>query len=528
MTQKVEYDIIARDRSSNTFDKIGRSAGNSGDKLKKFAKVGATALAGVAIVGAAALYKMTKAAAADQAGQARLAQTLRNTSKATDAQVASVEKWITKQGIAKGVADDELRPAIEKLATATGDISKAQKLATLAMDVSAGSGKSLETVSTALMKAQNGQLSGLSRLGIETKNAAGETLTFEQVTKKMADTFGGQAATKANTLEGKMARLKLIMSETGESIGAKLIPMVTVMADWFLNKGLPALSTFGKYLQAKFGPTLAKLGDWVQTTVLPAFQKFGEDVLPSVKSALKNAEGASKDIQPFLKVMGNIVTNVVLPGLTIAAKTILPLLGTHLRQTARFWGKMGEAAKVMWDSVLQPVLKFIVKGIGLVVGAWAEMFGAMASIPGAPKWVGKTAAALDAAAEKAFKLANGIRDIPEDKKVTVTTTYVRRGVKSDGTPGQIEAYAKGTKFHPGGMAWVGEEGPELVDLPRGAKVLTARESARLTSSPSGMGGIDPRDMAKALREAFRDGIEIRLTGGNPGQHAYLQTGATAR
>jgi hypothetical protein len=40
----------------------------------------------------------------------------------------------------------------------------------------------------------------------------------------------------------------------------------------------------------------------------------------------------------------------------------------------------------------------------------------------------------------------------------------------------IEWYAKGTNFAPGGLAMVGEQGPELVNLPRGSKVHTANQT----------------------------------------------------
>ena len=40
------------------------------------------------------------------------------------------------------------------------------------------------------------------------------------------------------------------------------------------------------------------------------------------------------------------------------------------------------------------------------------------------------------------------------------------------TPG----YANGTNFHPGGLAVVGERGPELVNMPRGSQVFSNRES----------------------------------------------------
>lgn len=247
--------------------KSGRLAGS----LKKVGKMAAVGLGAGLAVGAVALVKMTQGAIEDEAAQARLEKQLQNSAGATDKQVESVERWITAQGKALGVTDDELRPALEKLVTATGDVKEAQELAALAMDVSAGSGKSLDAVSMALMKAQNGQISGLSRLGIETKNAAGETLTFEQATKNMAETFGGQAATKAETLQGKMDRLKLILSEAGETIGSKLIPVVTQMADWFLNKGLPAVMAFGGWLGDHLPPIFDRIKT-VVSTVMGAMQ----------------------------------------------------------------------------------------------------------------------------------------------------------------------------------------------------------------------------------------------------------------
>lgn len=46
----------------------------------------------------------------------------------------------------------------------------------------------------------------------------------------------------------------------------------------------------------------------------------------------------------------------------------------------------------------------------------------------------------------------------------------------------VPGYATGTNFHPGGMAWVGERGPELVSMPRGSRVFTNRESMGMMGS----------------------------------------------
>jgi hypothetical protein len=260
VSRKITIEFLGDSKDlQNAMGDADSKGGKLSGTLKKVGKMAAVGLAAGAVAGAVGLAKLTQGAIEDEAAQARLEKQLKNSAGATDKQVAATEDWITAQGKALGVTDDELRPALSKLVTATGDVAEAQDLASLAMDAAAGTGKSLEGVSLALMKARNGDIAGLGRLGIATKNAAGETMTFEQITKSMADTFGGQAATQANTLEGKMDRLKLILSETGETIGSKMIPMVTQMADWFLNKGLPAAMAFGGWLSDTFPPIFERI-----------------------------------------------------------------------------------------------------------------------------------------------------------------------------------------------------------------------------------------------------------------------------
>jgi TP901 family phage tail tape measure protein len=67
------------------------------------------------------------------------------------------------------------------------------------------------------------------------------------------------------------------------------------------------------------------------------------------------------------------------------------------------------------------------------------------------------------------------------------------GIRSMMNGGGYVGYARGTSFHPGGLALVGEEGPELLNLPRGSQVLPHRNTmAMLRGSqsmalPSGSG-----------------------------------------
>jgi hypothetical protein len=118
-----------------------------------------------------------------------------------------------------GVSEDELRPAMAALVRTTGDVSESMDLLRLAMDISAGSGKSLQTVVGALQKAHDGNLGALKRLGLGIDETALKSGDFEAVVKDLSDTFAGQASNAANTLQGKMKRLGLAADEVKESFG---------------------------------------------------------------------------------------------------------------------------------------------------------------------------------------------------------------------------------------------------------------------------------------------------------------------
>lgn len=268
MSRKITIEFLGDSKDlQRSMDDAESKGGRLTGTLKKVGKMAAVGLAAGAVAGGVALVKMTQGAIEDEAAQKRLEGVLKNTTGATDKQVAAVEDWITAQGKALGVADDDLRPALEKLAASTGSVEEAQRQAALAMDVAAGRGVSLEQVTKAMERANNGNVAGLSRLGIATKNAAGETISMEEAQKRLADVYGGAAASKAETLQGKMDRLKLILAETGETIGSKLIPAVTVAADWFLNKGLPAVQAFGGWLGDTLPPIFERIRGVVQTVM---------------------------------------------------------------------------------------------------------------------------------------------------------------------------------------------------------------------------------------------------------------------
>ena len=209
-------------------------------KKAQFAIKKATIPATLALAGlGTALFDATKGAIEDQAAQDKLAGVLKRVTGATDKQIKANEKFITKQGKLLGITDDELRPALSRLATATGSVTKAQELATAAMDIAAATGKPLEAVISAVEKAYGGNLAALGRLAPEVRQMIKDGASFEEVMKELAKTTGGAATDAANTAAGKFKTLKTSLDETKESIGAALLPVVKKvlpylqkMADW--------------------------------------------------------------------------------------------------------------------------------------------------------------------------------------------------------------------------------------------------------------------------------------------------------
>ena len=214
-------------------EKTQSTGSKMGAGLKKAALPAAAVLGalGVAAVGA------TKAALEDAAAQDKLAGVLERTTGATAAQIAATEDWISKQSMETGIADDELRPALAKLASATGSVEKAQTELTAAMDVSAASGKSVAQTSAAIAKAHEGSMGALWKMvpGLKaaTKGSKDMTVTMEALAKMT----GGAMADSAATGAGQMKILAVQSAELQETLGAALIPVVSAL--------LPILTKMG-------------------------------------------------------------------------------------------------------------------------------------------------------------------------------------------------------------------------------------------------------------------------------------------
>jgi ElaB/YqjD/DUF883 family membrane-anchored ribosome-binding protein len=232
-----EFDGKGVSKAVQEFKQLEGAGKKAQFAIKKAAVPAAAALGGLAVI----LGDATKGAMEDAKAQAELARQLEFSAGATDAQIAATEDWISTQGRLLGVTDDELRPAIASLSRVTYDLEEAQKAASLAMDISAATGKPLESVTNALSKAYGGNLTALGKLDPSLREMIKGGATLDEVFYSLESTFSGAATTAANTAEGGFKRLGVSLNETKESIGAALLPII--------EKALPVLQKFATWAQ---------------------------------------------------------------------------------------------------------------------------------------------------------------------------------------------------------------------------------------------------------------------------------------
>ncbi len=235
----------------NSFNKVQKEAastfgkGGLGGKLSSLLPSFKTlAVAGTAAFGAisAAAGLAARAAAQDEESQRLLKQALDNTFGATQQLTAGTEAFVKEMMLATATSDDELRPALGLLVRATGDLSKAQDLLKLSLDIAAGSGRDLSSVSVALARAANGSFTALTRLGVPISESAVKSKNLTQITKELTAAFDGSAEAAANTSAGNFRKFGIAVEELQEQFGALLLPALVRVTKYLTDTVIPAVS----------------------------------------------------------------------------------------------------------------------------------------------------------------------------------------------------------------------------------------------------------------------------------------------
>lgn len=284
----------------------GGLGGKLGALLPSFKTISIAGTAAFGAITAAAGFAV-KAAAEDQASQERLAKALENTFGASQQLREETERFIDKMTMSAAVADDQLRPAFGTLITATGDFTKSQKLLQVALDISAGTGRDLESVTIALARASQGSTTALTRLGVPLDANAVKAKDFDKIVSQLGDTFEGQAEARANSAAGEFAKFGIAVEELKEEFGTFLLPVVTDVAEFFTDRLIPAVRLAidqfkSSGVRSALAVFVAAFGE-AGKAVLAQIEAIGQGVfsfLANVVGALKPLFAAIDLVRAFL------------------------------------------------------------------------------------------------------------------------------------------------------------------------------------------------------------------------------------
>jgi hypothetical protein len=230
---------------------------------------------------------VTKAAEAEIKGRNNLTLAIENNTEATAAQIDEVHKYIAATEISAAINDDVLRPALGNLIRATGDTSRAMKLMDVALDVAAGTGKDLGSVTEAMSKALNGNVGALRRLIPTLNDTEDPMLQLERAFKGAND-----EAAKQKTWE----RFDIIMGNIKEMVGELLLPVLQNLSQWFTDV-YPKIQEFFKAMQ---DPTTDLGAAWDD---LAATFKVTTDEFNRMLAVFGLSEISFKDVLHFVAML---------------------------------------------------------------------------------------------------------------------------------------------------------------------------------------------------------------------------------
>lgn len=501
-TANIRAVITAEDRASSVVSKFGQNISRSSGKIVKdnqttaasFNQVlVATAGLGVATRGLVGVINdSVRAANKEQAALTGLSSITKAFKQDTNAALEAA-KNLAEDGLMT-VGDAAL--GLKNLLAAGFNLDQAIKLMIRFKDTAAFGKQAALTFGQAVTSATEGIKNGNSIL----VDNAGLTKNLSVILEEAG--FSAQDLMRATTdASVRQALFTGILKESNPMVGdaAKLTE---------LYAGKQAqLSAKTEILKARIGEALQPALLQLVQTITPIVERFAAFAAnnPKVVAAILLATTAFLGLATIIGTVG------------LAIKGLSPLLGLFAAKSVVSTG-IAKGAFIGLRSILISMgaaggafALVAAAGVGAAVAIalkWRETRGVIASTTANIK---RSVASIDDAMSKLQATLSGL-----DQKAAARaqTTLQRMGVPQSeinkSLIGTGANYAAGTSYHPGGMALVGEQGPEIVNLPRGSSVTPNHKlgggTINLNVNVGMYAGteIEKRKIAKELLRAAQD------------------------
>lgn len=511
VTNTLEYIIRAKDQASQAFESVSRSVEKHNSKMQAL-KVGATVASGVAVAGVVKFATDSVQAYSEaQQGQTELEGAYKRFPALANANIGALRQLNTETQRKTGYDDDALAGAQANLAQYKLSGKQIQQLTPLLADYAKKTGKDLPTAATDLGKAMLGQGRALKGVGINFKDTHSAAGNFSELMTGLKGQVGGVAEEMGGTAAGKVEILKQNFSDIQETVGGMLVPALSFLTDvgskvmaWMQdNQGVvQALAiVIGILTLAIIGANIAMWAMAMNPVVL-------------IILAIVVAVGILIAIVVLLVTHWKQVWAAVTAAMHAAMTWITARGAQFTAWWTSMWGKVGAWIRSVWTGFTSWVsttwnnfMNGIRVGLAIIGAAWNlawSRIGAfianvwnnyiVAPIRNAWNWIQNAIrtglgiinrvwnsvwnglggivrgvfngilGAIEGGVNGAIGLINGMIG-------AVNSVGGAVGIHIAMIPSvHLPRFATGTRNAPGGLALVGERGPEVVNLPQGSRV----------------------------------------------------------
>ena len=223
----VFIDILAEFTGKKAFKQAEASTDKLGKSVKKLAGSLGVAFGTQQIVSYG--KRAVKAFADSELEATRLTTAVSNLGLAFAA--PQIDRYIDNVELATGVNRDLLQPSLLTLLQTTGSLTKSQELLNLSLDVAAGTGEDVASVSTKLAQAYIGNAKGLRSLNLGLTTAELNSADFETIQKRITELFAGQGKAAAESYVGQMNKLAIASEQASEIIGKGLVDSLLILSE---------------------------------------------------------------------------------------------------------------------------------------------------------------------------------------------------------------------------------------------------------------------------------------------------------
>lgn len=277
------------------------------------------------------LMDAAEAAIEDEAAWKKVEQAVRNASGAFDENIQKVQERVAA-GQKLAFSDGEVQDSFTTLLAATGDVDEALQRQTVAMDLARGAGISLEQASRLVGKVNEENVEQFKRLGITIGEGATEAEALAAVQAK----FAGQADTYASSTAGQFEQATIRLGEVKEAIGAELLPVITTLAEVFLNQVVPAIERF----VAAAGPAIRQFAEDVR-------RYWESDIKPAIDNMIAAWQAVEPVVRPLLEFMGREIQRVA----EIVGNMVQLIVNLISGDFSGAWENAKNIVRLFWESI---------------------------------------------------------------------------------------------------------------------------------------------------------------------------------